>query len=475
MYQQHEQEFIMKSKHSHYLTLASLVSLSAGLSLSACKGEDAVEDGMGGDASGGMGGKSSGGGGRSSGGSSTNAGGASLAGGGQGGDPTSSGGLGGEPTSSGGAPTEPAVYGVVTQVFGTDAGDTFSYLVPTDGSGGELDLDEGTEILGRALGVGIPGSGSIYVGVDSGPTVTRYDLNSEGQFEAGPSVSFFPAGVTGIGEYAGQFHFVSEEKAYFFDGSTAQLIVWNPKEMTYEKKVSLASLVHPDELLTFGAVPIVSGDKVMMFPGWRSSDNLVVPSRAAVVTVDTTDDSVEIDVLEDRCGYTRDGVLADDGFVYLATEAYGAAVYELNDANADAPCLLRFDVESGEFDESFQVDIPSLFDGDSGGSLLVDGQGRPYLLRLDASLYAGPPAGRPMASSKSWLLARLNPGDDPTVEMVEGTPALPGSILVQYFDGGAIAPIFAGQTSTELFQFSDGLGDSLASVDGLAFSVVKVR
>lgn len=181
-----------------------------------------------------------------------------------------------------------------------------------------------------------------------------------------------------------------------------------------------------------------------------------------------------IEFLEDRCGYVRDGVLAEDGYIYMATEAYGASVFELNDANADAPCLLRFDADSGKFDEDYAVDLTTLFGGDSAGTLLVDARNQPYLLRLDASLYEGPPAARPLASSKSWLLAKLETGDDPSVEMVEGDP-LPGSILPQYFGGDAVVPVFSGRDSTEIFGFSDGLGPSRAKVTGLTFSVVKVR
>jgi hypothetical protein len=288
-------------------------------------------------------------------------------------------------------------------------------------------------------------------------------------------VSFLNSGVAKIAEYGGQFHFKDEHKAYFFDGSTSRVVVWDPTDMTYKQSISLSSLVFENEILTFGAAPVVDGDKVMMFPGWRTSDNVKVPSRAAVVTLDTATDTVDIKFRNDACGYVRDGVLADDGWLYLATEAYGAAVHHLNAANAAAPCLLRFKPASGSFDPDFNVNLKDLFGGSVGGSLFVNSENQPFLLTLDAASYMGPPSGRPLASASAWKLARLTTGNTPSVELVPDTRLLPGSQLPQKLKKNTVLPVFSGREATELLDFKDGVGSSLVKSPGLAFTVVQVR
>lgn len=384
---------------------------------------------------------------------------------------TSSNGAGGEGRASDGEAG--AVYAVVTQVFGES--DNTSYIITTqDLSGSELPLGSGIEINGRAIAAGPTGGGRLFVGTDLGATVTRYDLTAEGDLEQAQQVSFAGAGLTSVGEYAGQFQFVADDKAYFFDGSTAQVVVWNPEEMTYTESLDLSSLVFEGELLTFGGVPLRSGDDVLAFAGWRSSDNSQVTDRAAVVTVDTETDDVTI-ATDERCGYVRDGVLASDGFVYLATEAFGAAVHYMNAENASAPCLLRFDPEAGEFDESFHVDLTTLFDDAVAGTLLIGLGNQPYLLALDGAAYDGPPVPRVLASSPFWQLAKLTVGDEPSVELLDADP-VPGSILPAAFGDDVYLPVFAGRESTELVELTDeGPGAVAASTSGLAFSFVKLR
>lgn len=384
---------------------------------------------------------------------------------------SSGGGAGGEGGS--GSDDQEPVYAVVTQIFGES--DNTSYIVTqSDLSGDELSLDSGIEINGRAIAAGPTNGGSLFVGTDLGATVTRYDLAADGTLQEGPEVSFAGAGLTSVGEYAGQFQFVAEDKAYFFDGSTAQVVVWNPEEMTYTESLDLSSLVFEGELLTFGGAPLRSGDDVLAFAGWRTSDNSQVPDRAAVVMVDTETDEVTI-ATDERCGYVRDGVLASDGFVYLATEAFGAAVHHMNAENASAPCLLRFDPEAGEFDDSFHVDLTTLFDDAVAGTLLIGPGNQPYLLALDAADYDGPPVPRVLASSPFWQLAKLTTGDEPSVELLD-TDLLPGSILPAAFGDDVYLPVFAGRESTELVELTDeGPGAVAASTSGLAFSFVKLR
>lgn len=369
-------------------------------------------------------------------------------------------------------PDDQAVYAIVTQVFD---GESFtSYIVTTPSLSMPLGVEDGIEISGRALGAGLSESGRLYIATDQSATITRYDLQQNGDLKKHKDeLSFGPAGPSGIGEYAGQFHFVSDDKAYFFDGTTGNVIVWNPREMLYQKALSLAELLFDGELLTFGAVPVRHGDDVLMFPGWRTTDNAKVPARAAVVTVDTKTDDVSV-IFDDRCGYVRDGFLADDGYVYMATEAFASAAYYYDDKAANAPCLIRFDPESGEFDQDFFIDI-SKWGVDSAGTLLVGADNQPYLLGLDADGYTGMVHPRFLASAAQWHFLRLSLGDEPSVEPLDLAPT-PGSILPAYLGDEVLFPLFSGRDATTLTLWSaDGPKDGAETITGLAFSTVKLK
>jgi hypothetical protein len=180
----------VQSTYKCALVSALTVSFASALVMGACKGEGVSDDNNEGGAS--SGGKTdckgskcdSGSGGKGSGGKGSGGAPATGTGGAMGGDPNPFGGMGGqggepgtggsEPGSggkgSGGAANNSPVYGVLTQVFGTEGGDNTSYLSAVKKfEGQELPIGEGLEIAGRAIAAGRPNSGELFVGTDQGP------------------------------------------------------------------------------------------------------------------------------------------------------------------------------------------------------------------------------------------------------------------------------------------------------------------
>jgi hypothetical protein len=373
---------------------------------------------------------------------------------------------------------EDAVYALTTQVLGEQAADNLSYVLLTTRLDGEVTLDlkdAVVEVAGRALGTGPDGAGTLFVASDGAPTITRYELSEAGKLVEGDSVSFLGVGVSAFGEYGGQFQYASAEKAYWFDGATARIVVWNPSEMQVEDTISLDELAHAGEILSFTAAPVWSGSTLYSFAAWRSTT--AVPSRLAVIVLDTTTD--EVTVVEDtRCGYVRDGVLADDGLLYVATEAYGAALNYLNSSNAAAPCLLRFDTETNEFDAEFHVELPSLFKGAPAGSLIVGPENQPFLRYLDASAVSPDVMNaRVLASAPAWGWAKLGLSDEPSVEKLSDAPLSSGSMLPFTLGERRFAPTFVAAEETAFVELGpDGptQGDGIV-VPGLVFSAVKLR
>lgn len=388
------------------------------------------------------------------------------------GDDTSDGPRGGEPI----IPATGPAYAITVQVFGPDASDSQSYVTVTGtlDSDAPLSLDRGVEVLGRAIGAGPDGGGAVFVASDAAPTVTRYDLQANGSLKEGDTVSFQGKGLASLGEYGSQFQFISETKAYFFDGPTAQVVIWNPKEMTVTGEIPLDGLVIPDTTLSYSPAPLRRGDDVITFAGWRKG--LVVPSQAAVVIVDSTTDEATI-VTDDRCGYVRDGVEGPDGMIYLATEAFGAAVHRINPDNAVAPCLLRFDPETKQFDPNFHVELGALVDGGTAGSLIRGPGNEVYLRVLDEEAFEVKEDSHPrvLASAAAWRWARLTLGDSPEITLLDAEPS-GGSVLSVSFEGRHFVLQYQGQESTTLRELGEaGPGEVTLSAPGLVFSAAKLR
>lgn len=396
-----------------------------------------------------------------------------------GGTETSGSGDGGDPpTTQDGEDVqhdEDVLYAVTTQVFGADTTESYVVLTDTLSTEGPLSLDDAIELPGRALGVGPDGTGRFYVAGDSSATVTRYDLNSEDRLVKGDSISFQGKGLAALGEYGGQFQFVDEHKAYYFDGATGQVIIWDPEDMAVTGAISLNKLVIQGTILTFSASPVwVNDEQLVNFAGWR--EGAKVPSLAGVVSIDTSTDEATV-VTDERCGYVRDGVLADDGYIYVATEAYGASVHRLNDANAAPSCLLRFDPSTNEFDADFHIELSDLFDGATAGSLVVGSNHQAFLKVLDEETAGIDEDTHPrvLASAATWRWATLVPGDEPQVELLR-VPADNGSVVVLELGDRRFMALSVGRESTNLVELTDsGPGAASTSIPGIVFSAVKLR
>jgi hypothetical protein len=373
-------------------------------------------------------------------------------------------------------PREPARYVIATQVFSGENSNT--YLVATDTiEAGEVSLDDATVVPGRAI-VASPGSGRyVYVGGDKGPQLTRYELSADGALVAGEQVSFGAKGVASIGEYQTQFQFVSDTKAYYFDAKSSQAVVWNPSTMKLISSIDLSELASATHVVAFSSAPARRGDEVIMPVGFRSLNNAQIVDGAALVIIDSNEDKLTI-ARDDRCGYVRDAVTTEDGTIYVATEAYGAAVHRLNKANAPAPCLLRVLPGKRAFDPDFHVDLATLSGGKTVGSLALLPSGKAYTKVLDESLTSiGPMTNaRGLASAAAWTWSEITLGDEPTLAPAPELPASAGSIIAFRTDDAVLFAEFVNfSESTKLRNLSDGSGDVLVSAQGLLFSLAQLR
>lgn len=369
------------------------------------------------------------------------------------------------------------LYAVIAQVSVNNESQSYVVLTDTVDHTAPLSLENALEVPGRALGFGVAKSGTLYVSSSAGANVTRYELNSSGKLEQKAVVSFAGKGVATIGEYQNQFQFISGTKAYYFDGRTAQVIVWNPTDMTVTNAVAIPNLAEAGAVATFATHPVRTGNLVLVPVGWRTTAGTGVIKKAGVVVVDSTTDSVKL-VTDDSCGYVRDGVLAPDGKVYLATEAFGAAVHRVAPGNNPAPCLLKFDPQTQSFDTDFYKDLNSLTNGSATGSLLAGPPGTAYVRVLDEGVYTVAPDASPraVASAQAWTWWQLR-FDTLTATKVGTLPASTGSsFLYSVADNRVLFTEFTNSSSqTNLRDLSSQSGAVAMSTQGLVFSFLQLR
>ncbi len=366
------------------------------------------------------------------------------------------------------------LYAITTQLITADTPQSYVILTNKVAGDGQLALDKAIEVPGRSLGMGIPKSGALFVAGSEAATVTRYDLKN-GALEKGQTVSFAGKGVTSIGEYQTQFHFASATKAYYFDGRTAQVIVWNPTEMTVLNAIAVPGLSIEGATTTFASSPlVVKGDHVFMPVGWRPS--VGITKKAGVIAVDTRTDTAVL-ATDDRCGYVRDGVTGPDGQIYFATETYGAAVYRVTGGDTPEPCLLKFDPVALKFDPDFYKPLSEFADGGTVGTLLPGPQGTAYVRVLDEQVYPINAGVHPrlVASAAAWRWTQI------TLDTFAATPVttLPpstGSSFLYEAEGQTLFTQFAaGSSATTLHQLTGHTGTPQVTAQGLIFSFVQLR
>jgi hypothetical protein len=324
--------------------------------------------------------------------------------------------------------------------------------------------------------VGIPKSGALFVGGDEAPTVTRYNLTTDGRLEKAGTVSFEGKGVASIEEYQHQFQFISSTKAYYFDGRTSQAIIWNPTEMSVLGTINLNASAVAGSVMTFSTLPLRREDQVIMPLGWRPETGVGITKQAGVAVIDTKTDTATF-VSDDRCGYVRDGVMGPDGMIYLATEVYGASVRRVAGGETPVPCLLRFNPQTLKFDLSFHKELAGLVNGNTAGSLIPGPSGTAYLRVFDESLFtvAAGTHPRALASAPAWRWWQLQL-TTLTATPVVGLPATTGStFLFEAGDRTLFTEFTSGSASTNLRELTDQSGKVALSTQGITFSFLQVR
>lgn len=210
-----------------------------------------------------------------------------------------------------------------------------------------LDYANALEIGNRPRLYAAPGF--LAIGAGDSPTITRYTIEND-ELVPGDSVSFLNEGVAGLGAQA--VHFVSPTKAYYKDSAQAQVIVWNPSDMSIIKTIKLPeSLVKKEGLTATLSAWATRAGEAYFTVSWSTPDYTKVPAGTVLARINTETDELTT-TTDTRCRYLSKTANIDGTLYFFSgvINSFGFATYGEGE-NGQPDCFLKISPNKTTFDE----------------------------------------------------------------------------------------------------------------------------
>lgn len=326
----------------------------------------------------------------------------------------------------------------------TSADDWIGYLAVVDdiSAAGSIDLARVVEFPDD-MSFASPGNGFVYVGDGGSPVIERWVLDENDELTLDETMGLSQLGVTsGLG-IKDPFHFLADDRAYFIDGESLQVVIWNPQTMETIDAFSIEGFLEEGLFQGLNYVHR-DGDRLLLSARyWRADDTAALLTRIGII--DTTTDSVTY-VDDTRCGNVAFHATDSQNNLYLATHTAQTgtiAVGAAGDPVAES-CIIRFNAGAEEFDQDYYVALDELAGGHAGGIMKGAGD-EAFVLK-----YAGPEYNldnyAKAHTGANWEIHRLTLGDEaatfeevPDVELQSGY----GLAFTTLVDGESVPYVIA--------------------------------
>jgi hypothetical protein len=297
-----------------------------------------------------------------------------------------------------GQPEPSPLYVGATRVFSADSSIGYLFAVPSLGADAEVDLSRAVE-LNDAWVFGKDGP-DFYTATIFEPTIKAWHVQSDGSFVEGPTVSFVNEGVTGT-YTAASIPLFSEDKSYFVDPGSLQVVVWNPRDMTFIKTIPLPA----PELAGFSPLAelTVRDDRVLVSIFMQSEDNTRTGQFIRLIAIDPRTDEIVEQNDDARCGSFSPAGTSGDGAIYYSPWDYHTVLRSVfGEGYGSASCGLRVIPPAGSLDTAYEVDLSSLVGGRPAASLQLLGGDQALLHVWHQELVNATP--------ETWADTRFEPG-----------------------------------------------------------------
>ena len=323
-------------------------------------------------------------------------------------------------------------------------------------SGDEIDSLEGAIEFPSGVVCAVQGRRVFALSFEA-PTITRFD-EVDGALVEGPVLSFANFGLSSLAGSRSNTVFVSEDKAYYLDGSTSQLIVWNPEEMVTIGSVPLSVSEPPEGLRQSGLQFSLIDGQVVAFNNYISEQDVSVPRTDFWFVDPSTDAVVATDVIE-SCGNLRGRVAtATNGDVYLGMSADAAIAHALGLPGSFPPCGVRIRAATGEVDSMYVADFNALTGGLPTAGPIQIGDNRALLWAYDTEAMPIDPmmTAREHVLAMNWGYYEWELGTEEPATRIESIAIGTGGTNAFAFDGRSflvrVAPDFSSSQFFDLAQ-----------------------
>lgn len=208
--------------------------------------------------------------------------------------------------------------------------------------------------------------GDIYIPNHEAATLTKYTTDASGALIRGATLSFMSFGVTFIEPV-----FITPDKAYLFDDTNQQAILWNPTTMELTgETIDLAPFVGAPVADKPGYLPAMlsnysrlEGDRLFVPVRWTNweAETVFVPSAGLLIIDTTTNTPVRL-LEDDRLADSIYTVVTDSGDLYLFTGALGVT-HQYVRGNARPGGALRVLSGTEQFDPDFYINLDDAVGG----------------------------------------------------------------------------------------------------------------
>ncbi|MEO0604106.1 MAG: DUF4374 domain-containing protein [Myxococcota bacterium] len=381
------------------------------------------------------------------------------------------------------AETEPEVPAnrrfAISQLLVTPEGfQAFAAFADTLDPTGSIDAGDSVPLPAGSRFVRGPVAGSFIVTSGEAPEAIRFDVDADGTVTETGRIAFAGVGLSGVPP---NIVVVSETKAYYLSEASGLGFVFDPTAMVITDEIDLGLLASPDPANlegVLGVSPAQDGD-VLLFPMlYRDLDQGTAATLARVVVLDTVTDAVSV-IDDERCSYLTNVAVADNGDVYVSSDAFNGAVRgALPDATGPS-CILRIRAGQRVFDPSFYVETEALTGTPVSGGLVAAGGDEVYVLGYDETVSPLGASFPEINGTPAWRTYRTRLGDTmPPGEVVDGIPLRSSGVGVPIEAEGALydAVAAADFSSTALYRLDDPSAPTDALVlPGFQFGVIDLQ
>ncbi|MEM1418142.1 MAG: hypothetical protein AAGH15_24820 [Myxococcota bacterium] len=311
---------------------------------------------------------------------------------------------------------------------GTTGGDATGLVLLVDDvtAEGELDLatgltvERGSNVFASPF---LPDRFFVFDGAQ--PVLTRYRVTPDGRFEEEEQLAF-PGLLTPPRFLApASFVFADERRAYLFDAFAAELILWDPVELSVIDAIAVPTedVPGPNLLPLVAVEPGRAGQRVVYPISFANSVTDIAHPRTLVAVLDTETDSLETLLVTETCGYLRHVWITEDGDALLSTDIFSTAVnFASEGARAGPSCVLRLDLETMTLDDAPVLAEGEALGGNPGGSFAFVSDDRAFVrvLDLDALPDGGALTTVELTNGAYWRWGFVDGLDGASFRFVEG-------------------------------------------------------